>query len=153
MLQGTESAYRTHDEIAALAYRKYVERGGYDGHDPDDWLEAERELRRGETALVGAAPGRSYRVRGQGVVLRIQRSQNGEVVTLRVSGDLADEYLAELERVVDAEGVHRRLVLDLEEVRHVTRDGLRLLARLEASGTRILICPQYLRGWISRERD
>jgi hypothetical protein len=31
MLQSIESAYPTHDEIAALAYRKYVERGGHDG--------------------------------------------------------------------------------------------------------------------------
>lgn len=35
----------------------------------------------------------------------------------------------------------------------MARDGVRLLARLEATGVRILACPEYLREWISRERD
>ncbi len=86
-------------------------------------------------------------------MLRIQRFQGGEEVTLAVSGRLADGYVAELERVVDAEGREQRLVLNLKEVTHVTRDGVRLLARLEISGARILACPEYLREWISRERD
>jgi hypothetical protein len=54
-------------------------------------------------------------------VLRIQRAQQGEAVTLTLSGGLTDEYVRELQRVVDAEGV--KPVLDLEEVTHVTRDG------------------------------
>jgi hypothetical protein len=33
-----------HDEIAARAYELYLEHGGDDGHDLDDWLQAEREL-------------------------------------------------------------------------------------------------------------
>ena len=32
------------DEIARLAYCLYEARGRRDGHDVDDWLEAEREL-------------------------------------------------------------------------------------------------------------
>jgi hypothetical protein len=32
------------DEIARRAYELYQERGGEDGHDVDDWLQAEREL-------------------------------------------------------------------------------------------------------------
>jgi hypothetical protein len=35
----------TRDEIEAAAYRRYLNRGGSDGQDFDDWLEAERELR------------------------------------------------------------------------------------------------------------
>ena len=34
------------EEIRSRAYRRYLERGGGDGRDFDDWLEAERELRR-----------------------------------------------------------------------------------------------------------
>ena len=34
------------EEIRSRAYRRYLERGGGDGQDFDDWLEAERELRR-----------------------------------------------------------------------------------------------------------
>jgi len=33
-----------HDEIAVRAYELYLEHGGDDGHDLDDWLQAEREL-------------------------------------------------------------------------------------------------------------
>jgi hypothetical protein len=34
-----------YDEIAEAAYHRYLRRGGYDGGDFDDWVEAERELR------------------------------------------------------------------------------------------------------------
>jgi hypothetical protein len=32
------------EEIEVRAYQIYIERGGADGHDVDDWLQAEREL-------------------------------------------------------------------------------------------------------------
>jgi hypothetical protein len=35
----------TYDEISEAAYQRYLRRGGGDGQDFDDWLEAERELR------------------------------------------------------------------------------------------------------------
>jgi hypothetical protein len=35
----------TYDEIAQAAYQRYLSRGGSDGRDMDDWIEAERELR------------------------------------------------------------------------------------------------------------
>jgi len=35
------------DRIARRAYQLFEERGGLHGHDVDDWLEAERELRPG----------------------------------------------------------------------------------------------------------
>ena len=34
------------DEIAQGAYLRYLSRGGGDGQDFDDWLEAERELKK-----------------------------------------------------------------------------------------------------------
>ncbi len=34
----------THDGIARRAYELYLERGGQDGHDVEDWLRAEAEL-------------------------------------------------------------------------------------------------------------
>src|SRR5687767_12472094 len=36
----------THEEIAEAAYLRYLSRRGGHGSDFDDWLEAERELRR-----------------------------------------------------------------------------------------------------------
>ena len=34
------------DEIAQEAYQRYLSRGGSDGQDFDDWVEAERELKK-----------------------------------------------------------------------------------------------------------
>jgi len=36
----------THDDIAYAAYLRYLERGGGDGQDFDDWLSAERALKK-----------------------------------------------------------------------------------------------------------
>jgi len=36
----------SYDDIARAAYERYLSRGGNHGRDFDDWLEAERELRR-----------------------------------------------------------------------------------------------------------
>jgi hypothetical protein len=35
----------THDDVARRAYDLYLARGGEHGHDEDDWLQAEQELR------------------------------------------------------------------------------------------------------------
>lgn len=40
-----KAADPTYDEIAEAAYHRYLNRGGGDGRDFDDWLEAERDLR------------------------------------------------------------------------------------------------------------
>ncbi len=41
----TEQGDPGYDEIAEAAYHRYLGRGGQDGGDFDDWVEAERELR------------------------------------------------------------------------------------------------------------
>lgn len=40
----------TPEEIAEAAYHRYLSRGGNDGADFDDWVEAERELRSRSTS-------------------------------------------------------------------------------------------------------
>ena len=42
--------------IARRAYEIYQSRGGYDGLDLDDWLEAERQLKPGPNDVTGLAP-------------------------------------------------------------------------------------------------
>ena len=44
------------DAVARRAYEIYQNRGGTDGADLDDWLEAERELKRGSSDVTGPAP-------------------------------------------------------------------------------------------------
>jgi hypothetical protein len=34
-----------HEEVQRLAYHIYLSRGGQEGHELEDWLQAERELR------------------------------------------------------------------------------------------------------------
>ena len=41
---GTTARQPSADEIAQAAYQRYLSRGGTDGRDFDDWIEAEREL-------------------------------------------------------------------------------------------------------------
>jgi hypothetical protein len=45
VLAGNQSAVVLDHDIARRAYELYCERGWQDGHDIDDWLQAERELR------------------------------------------------------------------------------------------------------------
>lgn len=49
----TEKQVITNEMIAARAYERYVERGRENGHDIDDWLAAEGELR----SLLGGGAG------------------------------------------------------------------------------------------------
>lgn len=42
----------TADDVARRAYARYCERGGRDGSDVNDWLEAERELRTAAASMA-----------------------------------------------------------------------------------------------------
>jgi hypothetical protein len=41
-----DGAEPTYDQIAEAAYHRYLQRGGNHGQDFDDWVEAERSLRK-----------------------------------------------------------------------------------------------------------
>ena len=51
---GTGTIGAGDDAVARRAYQRFEERGYEHGRDMDDWLEAERELRRGEQAGRGS---------------------------------------------------------------------------------------------------
>jgi hypothetical protein len=40
-----ETAQPSADDIRVRAYHRYLERGGHEGRDFDDWLEAEKDLK------------------------------------------------------------------------------------------------------------
>ena len=40
----TEKSPHTREEIELRAFQIFIERGGADGHDVDDWVQAEQEL-------------------------------------------------------------------------------------------------------------
>jgi anti-anti-sigma regulatory factor len=85
------------------------------------------------------------------MTLRIQISENGEVVVFTLSGRIRAEEVAELQRLFEVEGQDHRIVLDLKEVKLVDRDAVNFLARCEANGTRLENSPAYIREWIGRE--
>jgi hypothetical protein len=47
---GSLASEPSHDDIARRAYELYEARGCEDGHDEENWLQAERELRHGRAA-------------------------------------------------------------------------------------------------------
>ena len=46
LTQGDGHPSPTFEEIAEAAYQRYLQRGGQHGNDFDDWIDAERSLRR-----------------------------------------------------------------------------------------------------------
>jgi hypothetical protein len=50
---GSPSNFNDPDAVAKRAYEIYQQRGGSHGADLDDWLEAERQLKRGASDVTG----------------------------------------------------------------------------------------------------
>lgn len=61
---GAADPFNDADAVARRAYEIYQTRGGNHGADLDDWLEAERQLRRGPTDVTGPAPVKPRRRKG-----------------------------------------------------------------------------------------
>jgi anti-anti-sigma regulatory factor len=86
------------------------------------------------------------------VTCKIDRQTIGEGrVALRVSGRLAGNNVDMLRTLLEQET--NVLTLDLQDLRLVDGDAVKLLAIHESNGVRIDNCPLYIREWISRERE
>lgn len=85
-------------------------------------------------------------------VLRIKRSTNDSVV-FRLSGRIEADDVSELRRLFAQEESHQRVILDLEDVTLVDRDGVAFLARCEGEGIGLEHCPAYVREWLQKERE
>jgi hypothetical protein len=85
-------------------------------------------------------------------MLRIQRSENGEVV-FTLSGQMDENDIAELETLVKSETNGRHVVLDLRNLTLVGRDAISFLERCEADGIALKNCAGYVREWITRQRQ
>ena len=85
------------------------------------------------------------------VTLRIQRSVEGGVLTLTLSGRINVDEVGELQRLLEGQGQDLRVVLDLKDVKLVDRDAVKFLAVCEANGTQVKNCPAYIREWIAKE--
>jgi hypothetical protein len=84
-------------------------------------------------------------------MLRIQRSENGEVV-FTLSGQMDEEPIAELEKLLNSETSGRRIVFDLKDLTLVNEDAIIFLERCESNSITLQNCPPYVREWIKRQR-
>ena len=84
-------------------------------------------------------------------MLRIQRSENGEVV-FTLSGQMDEDPIAELETLISSEANGRRIALDLKDLTLVNENGIIFLERCEANSITLKNCPAYIREWITRQR-
>ncbi len=48
MVTGAPSSEPTNDQVSSRAYELFLARGAEHGHDLEDWIQAERELRSGK---------------------------------------------------------------------------------------------------------
>lgn len=84
-------------------------------------------------------------------MIRIEILQNGDSVTLVLSGRMQKEDLQALETLLKKYD-KRTVVLDLEGVKLVDRDAVGFLASFETDQAKITNCPRYIREWILREQ-
>jgi ABC-type transporter Mla MlaB component len=84
-------------------------------------------------------------------MLKIDKTTNGEE-TLKISGRMDRENVADVKMSLDSEPAGRRIVLDLQDLTLVDQDAVAFLADRETEGIKITNCPAYIREWITRER-
>ncbi|MEO8076402.1 MAG: hypothetical protein ABI818_08760 [Acidobacteriota bacterium] len=77
------------------------------------------------------------------MVLRIDRTTEGEFVVMTLSGHIAIEELDGLRRLVAAEST-RMLIVDLGDVIQVDREAIALLSSFQAAGVELRHCPAYV---------
>ena len=84
---------------------------------------------------------------------RVQRLASGGCLILSLSGQLGEEHLTELKRVLSTNDEYEDVVLDLKSLKIVDQSTVSFLAQCEARGTRLRNCSGYIREWINRETD
>jgi ABC-type transporter Mla MlaB component len=84
-------------------------------------------------------------------MIRIEKLENGDLVTFVLSGRMQEEDLQELKTLLKKHN-KQNVVLDLKGVKLVDREAITFLANFETENARITNCPPYIREWISRER-
>jgi ABC-type transporter Mla MlaB component len=84
------------------------------------------------------------------MTFKIEGTQSGEVITLRLIGGLNSECLGELKQQV--EHGSPQVILDLAEVELVDVEVVRFLNACQDEGAVIANDSPYIREWMLRER-
>jgi hypothetical protein len=86
-------------------------------------------------------------------MLRIQRTTDGTLTAMTVSGRLDAENINELRQSLDTFPDGEAVVLDLADLLLADREAVLFLGDREASGRIVLRhCPAYIRRWLESER-
>ena len=85
------------------------------------------------------------------MTLKIEKTVDKRCTTVRLIGRVRAEDLAEVASQLEGSGP--AAVLEMDEVTLVDVDVVRFLNRCETEGVRIVNCSQYIREWMSRERN
>jgi anti-anti-sigma regulatory factor len=83
---------------------------------------------------------------------KVQKTNDGGLIVLLISGRIEGEHLTDLRKVFNAEAGNQNFIVDMKEVRLVDQDAITFLARCEANGAELRNCPAYIREWIERDR-
>jgi hypothetical protein len=84
------------------------------------------------------------------MTFKIEGTQSGEFITLRLVGGLNSECLGELKQQIEHAGL--QVVLDLAEVELVDVEVVRFLNGCQDEGAVIANVSPYIREWMLRER-
>jgi anti-anti-sigma regulatory factor len=76
---------------------------------------------------------------------------DGQVV-FKLSGQLDQGNIAELEKLISSEGKGKEIVLDLRDVTLVGQDAITFLVQCEVDNITLLNCAPYIREWITLQR-
>jgi hypothetical protein len=82
---------------------------------------------------------------------KIEQYSNGHRTTIRLIGQMREEHLPDLQRLID--GCRPTTALDLEELSLVDLETVRFLGRCENDGVSLLRCSRYIRAWIKQEQE
>ena len=85
------------------------------------------------------------------MTLKIESAFDGKTATLRLSGRIEEDHIAEIQ--AEIRRYHPRLAFNLGEATLVDREVVRFLAEREMEGVELVECPRYIREWIARERS
>ena len=84
------------------------------------------------------------------MTLRIETACDGATALLRLSGQIDEDHLVQLQ--AEIRRYRPRLVCDLTEATLVDRAVVQFLAAREGEGIELVNCPRYIREWITKEK-
>ena len=85
------------------------------------------------------------------MTFKLEKHCDGHHTTIRLSGHMKAEHLAEIRTLIEESGA--TVAMNLEEVNLVDIDGVRFLNACESAGVSVQRCPSYIRKWMLQERD